>query len=234
MSSLGRGSGADFVMQDLPRFKASTKEVLPLPCTTSHSDDRAQPGEAELGVIDRYASLISSLDSSLEAREDDEFLAWLDSSRASPASAASTDSAPSEGVDGSGDGSAAASDGRHRVEQFISDAAARLDTLVAHKQDMLFRDRDLRIGKDGDNGATAAAAEAGTGTETGAQAGEAATAATALPEDELYQVCERANERAGTCTVWSTSFSFERRCISVIYRLSTSAYPEEVASTSIN
>lgn len=196
--------------------------MLPPPCTTSQSDNRAQSGEAELGVIDRYASLISTLDSSLEAREDDEFLTWLDSSKISPASAVSTDSAPSEGIGDGGNGSAAGSDGRYRVEQFISDAGARLDALVAHKQDMLFRDRDLRIGKNGDN-ETTVAAEAGTGTGTGAQVGGAATAATALPEDELYQVCERANELADTCMVWSFRFSFERRYVSLIHRLSTTS-----------
>lgn len=85
-------------------------------------------GLRELGVIDRYASLISTLDSSLEAHDADAFLRWLGSQGAFGASVS-----PAREEGGAGE--------RARVEKLLLDAEACLEGLVADKQEVVFRDR---------------------------------------------------------------------------------------------
>lgn len=119
-------------------------------------------------MIERYAAIISTLDGSLEPREGDEFLAWLhsqgfDADDSSAKGAAGEDSSieadgsPDGGDDGAertknsddavGGGDGKAGDGAKRraeVEAFLSAAAARLNTLVAEKEESLFGDRGRR------------------------------------------------------------------------------------------
>lgn len=133
----------------------------------------------------------------MEARDDDEFLAWLNSLKIPQPSALADH--PTSASSGSGDTSTGA-DERNRVKQFFSDAEKRLSGFVAFKEDMLFRDRESRRETDRDK-------EAPARVEVGVTAGKKATYLPKLPEEELYQVCvgvgawERAAGWAGGCLV---------------------------------
>lgn len=167
-----------------------------LPCNT-------YAGKHEMGVIDRYAAVISTLDGSLEAREGDEFLVWL-TSQGFPGPASSSSGAPNEGgeeearpevdaaapaKDSVADDDAATANGRggeseaggalgerDRVKSFFSAAAARLNTLVSDKEEVVFRDR----GGDGvDKGKKAAEVES---------EGGVAGVSPKMTDEEVYQV----------------------------------------------
>lgn len=126
-------------------------------------------------MIERYASVISALDDKLEAREGDDFVSWL--------GAQGLVSAPSErepehardvkkrSKEGEGAG------GRAKTESFLVSAAARLNSLVADQEDMLFRDRG-----EGEKGATTETAAAEEATAQGE------VASPTIPEEDLYQV----------------------------------------------
>lgn len=145
-----------------------------------------------MGVIDRYGALISTLDGNLEAREGDDFLVWLGSQKLSPASngegqngSTSRNNTNSTGKDGD------CAVERARVERFLTDAGARLNALVAHKEDMLFRDRadGEKRGKE-EEGADKNAKRTEGAATTAAAAVEGAVTVPNLPEEELYQVCK--------------------------------------------
>lgn len=125
-----------------------------------------------MSIIERYASLISTLNDGLEVRDGDEFIEWLDSQQLS------TPSTPSGTTDGesSKDENSDGAKERARVERFLADAEARLNALIIHKEDMLFRDRGEPKGEEGIT------------PEAGASVLEGNISRPKLPEDELYQV----------------------------------------------
>ncbi|CAM9647751.1 unnamed protein product [Pylaiella littoralis] len=167
----------------------------------------------EIGVIQRYAAIISTLDGSLELREGDDFLGWLrsqgfdDAGFSSPSSTPSSRSTPrggsgaedgvdtattasessaknSGGVSGSGGGGGEAMEGakkRAELEAFLSAASARLNALVAGKEEALFGDRGEEEAVEGKG--------SGVEREKGAAAAAAAAAAvsTNMSDEDLYQ-----------------------------------------------
>lgn len=175
-------------------------------------------GVREIGVIERYGAVISTLDGSLEPREGDDFLGWLRSQSfdnvGSSSSSSSPQSAPrggsgaedeiqqnsataidssSEGSGGdSGTGTGSRGDGamqgaaqkRAELEAFLSAASARLNALVASKEEALFGDR----GEEQED--TSVEGKGG-----GVQQEKGATAATVISpnmsDEDLYQVCLR-------------------------------------------
>lgn len=138
-------------------------------------------GKHEIGVIERYASVISALDDHLEAREGDDFVSWLS---AQGLASVRNEHEPEHARDvkeGSKEGAGAG--GRAKTEKFLVAAAARLNSLVADQEDMLFRDRG-----EGEKGATTETAAA---PEEATAQGEVASPAMpepAMPEEDLYQV----------------------------------------------
>lgn len=105
-------------------------------------------------MIERYAAIISTLDGSLEPREGDDFLSWLRSQGFDTDNYASTGGdAAAEGSPDGDDGVERNSDGAKRradVEAFLSAAAARLNALVADKEESLFGDRGEEAVVEGD------------------------------------------------------------------------------------
>lgn len=155
-----------------------------------HALDFLVLGMHEVGVIERYAAIISTLDSSLDSREGDDFLGWLQSQNIDISCSAQEGCEPprdaAEGVasghgarvEGDGKGEAGARHGeRARVETFLGAAAERLNVLVADQEDALFRDRGERLkGKDGEEDRGVGVVEGGV------------TTLTNMTEEELYQV----------------------------------------------
>lgn len=149
-------------------------------------------GVHEIGVIERYAAVISGLDQSLDPREGDEFLSWLrsqgfDADRASGGDegGATAEGCPAGdgGIERDSDGAGEAKDGAKRraeVEAFLSAAAARLNALVAGKEESLFGDRgkeEAAVDGDGDGGDKEETAATGT-----------AAVSPNMSEEDLYQV----------------------------------------------
>ncbi|CAN0315671.1 unnamed protein product [Ectocarpus sp. 4 AP-2014] len=110
-------------------------------------------GVHEIGVIERFAAVVSALDGSLEPREGDEFLAWLRSQGFDAAPTPQPGGGPPTEEDGTAAGAKVENQGnngkseggaaeeRAEVEAFLSAASARLNALVADKEDALFGDR---------------------------------------------------------------------------------------------
>lgn len=180
-------------------------------------------GVHEVGVIQRYAAVISALDGRLEPREDDDFLAWLrsqgldisaSSSESTPRKDAASSPAPADpteddgataaatsdsgdtadgssgGVDGGdgGGGEGGAAKKRAEVERFLSAAAARLNALVAAKEEALFADRGDKpqeeiAGREAEEEAVAAAAAEGA-----VPSGQEEIVTPNMSDEELYQV----------------------------------------------
>lgn len=120
-------------------------------------------GLHEIGVIDRYAAIVSGLDGSLDTREGDDFLAWLGSRGLLP--------------DTGGAGAGGAAERRAELEAFLSAAAARLNALVADREESLFGDRGEDAAEDGEGGGAGAA-----------EKGAAAVSAN-MSDEDFYQVC---------------------------------------------
>ena len=128
--------------------------------------------------------MISTLDGSLEAREDDEFLEWLTAQE-------SLDSAPAgeEKANATNSGEIVDEPGsarweRERVTKLLSEAAARLDDLVAAKEESLFGEKE-------EPSATAGEEAKGSGPNAGGGAPEGEVLASSppvSPEEKLYQV----------------------------------------------
>lgn len=155
-----------------------------------------------MGVIERYTAIVSALDGSLDPRDDDAFLAWLNSSSysssAQPDSSAKTAPPTTEDVAGEGKkdhpasskvegarlGAAKAGE-RQRVEKFLTSAAARLNALVSDQEDVLFRDKGGVFEE-----AKKSKIERKAEKEKGVEGKESGTQAIvpALPEEDLFQV----------------------------------------------
>lgn len=161
-----------------------------------HCPFKRAKGVREIGVIERYAAVISTLDGSLEPREGDDFLSWLRSQgfdtdvataaaaeeEAQEAAERSPDGDDGVDVDRNNDGRGEASDAANRraeVEAFLSAAAARLNALVVDKEESLF----------GDRGEKSAVEEDGNDAdEKGAAAKGEAAILPNMSDEDLYQV----------------------------------------------
>lgn len=160
-------------------------------------------GVHEIGVIERFAAVFSGVDGSLEPRDGDDFLSWLRSQgfggtgssgaggrdRGEVTAAEADDGGPDGegGVERNSQGAAGgeATEGAKRraeVEAFLSAAAARLNALVAEKEESLFGDRG--------EAETAATVEGGgdAAEGKGAASGGAAAVSPNMSEEDLYQV----------------------------------------------
>lgn len=177
-------------------------------------------GVHEIGVIERFAAVVSALDGSLEPREGDEFLAWLRSQGFDDApptpqpgggppteedeTAAGT-KVENQGSNGKSEGGAA--EERAEVEAFLSAASARLNALVADKEDALFGDRgeaeaEESLQAKGERGGEGGAAAAG-----GDASGEPVVSPN-MSDEDLYQVQERARRAVGASRLWSNRWCF--------------------------
>lgn len=177
-----------------------------LACILPRNGTHSATGVREIGVIERFAAVVSALDGGLEPREGDEFLAWLRSQGFDAPPTPPQGSPPTEedetaarakvekhGNNGQSDGGGAAAEERAEVEAFLSAASARLNALVANKEDALFGDRgeqeesvQAKGERRGEGGAAAAA---------GGDASGEPVVSPNMSDEELYQVRER--ERAG-------------------------------------
>ncbi|CAN0010223.1 unnamed protein product, partial [Scytosiphon promiscuus] len=150
----------------------------------------------EVGVIQRFAAVVSALDGSLEPREGDDFLAWL---RSQGFGVSSSSSEPTPLKDGDstaapGEGSAnEAAKKRAEVEAFLTAAAARLNALVAAKEEALFADRGDkpetdRAGAEAQEGGEGVATAAAAAAAEGAYHGRGEEIVTPnMSDEELYQ-----------------------------------------------
>lgn len=162
---------------DLNIMLYSTAQINTLPCT----------GVREIGVIERYAAIISTLDESLEPREGDDFLGWL-RSRSSDDVGSSPQSATASDSGSGGDGAMEGAKKRAELEAFLSAASARLNALVAGKEEALFGDR----GEEAVEGK-------GEGVEEEKGAATATAVSPNMSDDDLYQVwCEGARDRGAS------------------------------------
>lgn len=175
-------------------------------------------GIHEIGVIERFSSVISVLDGSLEVREDDDFLDWLncqESQNLAPGHGNTRD-ADSEGRSGKGDADGGrggneargARKERENVTKLLSNAAARLNELVALREDSLFRDRgELSV----------ATEKQGEGAESEGRGDEAESASTsAVPEELLYQVIFAAVLMSFEC---SLTYGWNKRVFVILTRV---------------
>lgn len=128
-------------------------------------------------MIERFSSVISTLDGSLEAREGDDFVSWLGPRGLAPPPNESEPlrDAKEGGKEGEGAG------GRAKTESFMVSAAERLNSLVADREDVLFRDRG---GGEGDATKETAAGAAAAAVETA----QGEVASPTMPDEDLYQV----------------------------------------------
>ncbi|CAM9295128.1 unnamed protein product [Ascophyllum nodosum] len=137
----------------------------------------------EIGVIERSSAVISTLDGSLEAREDDEFLEWLTAQESLNSAPAGEEKANATNSGEIVDEPGSARWERERVTKLLSEAAARLDDLVAAKEESLFGEKE-------EPSATAGEEAKGSGPNAGGGAPEGEVLASSppvSPEEKLYQ-----------------------------------------------
>ncbi|CAN0398755.1 unnamed protein product, partial [Ectocarpus fasciculatus] len=184
----------------------------------------------EIGVIERFAAVVSALDGSLEPREGDEFLAWLRSQGFDAAPTPQPGGPPTEEGEtaaeskaenhhrNNGESESGGAEERAEVEAFLSAASARLNALVADKEDALFGDRG-----EGDEHAQ----QRGEGGEAAAAGGDASGEPVVSPnmsDEDLYQAKLGAH-RAMLCHFLSLLSSSLRK-----QQLKTGLSLEEVAA----
>ncbi|CBN79285.1 expressed unknown protein [Ectocarpus siliculosus] len=153
----------------------------------------------EIGVIERFAAVVSALDGSLKPREGDEFLAWLRSQGFDDAprtpqpgggppteedETAAGKKVENQGNNGQSDGGAA--EERAEVEAFLSAASARLNALVADKEDALFGDRGEAEAEESLQAKGERGGEDGTAAAGGDASGEPVVSPN-MSDEDLYQ-----------------------------------------------